>query len=126
MTGELILKPSPNHPITIAPTKGRVIIKVLGRVIADTRNALTLKEASYPAAQYIPISDVEQSLIERTDYSTYCPYKGRASYYNIPTDVSRSKNGIWTYETPYEAVAQINDHVAFYPNAVDSIEITTN
>lgn len=78
------------------------------------------------AAQYIPIADVQQSLIERTDHSTYCPFKGRASYYNIPTCGSRSENGIWTYETPYEAVGQIKDHVAFYPNAVDSIEITTN
>jgi uncharacterized protein (DUF427 family) len=85
-----------------------------------------MKEAFYPAPQYIPIADVEQSLIERTDYSTYCPYKGRASYYNIPAGGSRSENGVWTYETPYEAVAQIKDHVAFYPNGMDSIEITTN
>jgi uncharacterized protein (DUF427 family) len=60
--------------------------------------------------------------LERTQHSTYCPYKGDASYYSISAGGERSVNAIWTYEDPYEAVAAIRDYVAFYPDRVDSIE----
>jgi uncharacterized protein (DUF427 family) len=92
-------------------------------VIADSRNALSLKEASYPAVLYIPRADVDMSLLTSTDHSTYCPYKGDCSYYSIPAGGERSKNAIWTYENPYDAVAEIKDHMAFYPDRVDSIEV---
>lgn len=83
---------------------------------------MTLREASYPAVQYIPRKDVDMTLLERTDHSTHCPYKGDASYYSITPGGERSKNAIWTYETPHDAVSEIKDHVAFYPDRVDSIE----
>ncbi len=114
--------PGPDHPITLAPNPARVIVRVGGQVIADTRAAVTLKEASYPAVQYIPREDVDMSKLARTDHATYCPYKGDASYYSIPAGGERSTNAVWTYENPYPDVVQIKDHVAFYPNRVDSIE----
>ena len=116
-----IKTPSSEHPITITPTGGRVLVTVAGQVIADTRTALTLKEASYPAVQYIPRRDVNMSLLARSDHTTYCPYKGDASYYSIPAGGDRSVNAVWTYETPFEAMAQIKDYVAFYPDRVDQI-----
>jgi uncharacterized protein (DUF427 family) len=73
--------------------------------------------------QYIPRKDLDMSLLERTDHSTWCPYKGDASYFSIPMGGPRSVNAIWTYETPHDAVAQIKDHVAFYGDRVDSISI---
>ena len=75
--------PDATHPITIRPTSARVTVRVGGTVVAETDNALSLAEASYPVVQYIPIADVEQSLLERTTTQTYCPYKGDASYYTV-------------------------------------------
>jgi uncharacterized protein (DUF427 family) len=114
--------PRPDHPITIAPNPARVVVSVAGRVIADTRAALTLREATYPPVQYVPREDVDLSLLERTDHATYCPYKGDCAYCSIPAGGSRSVNAAWTYEAPYAPVAGIRDHVAFYPDRVDAIE----
>jgi uncharacterized protein (DUF427 family) len=113
--------PGPDHPITIEPNVHRVVVKVAGHVVADTRDALTLREAKYPAVQYIPRKDVDVTLLERSTHATYCPYKGDASYYSIPVGGDRSLNAVWTYETPFEAMAQIKDYVAFYPDRVDEI-----
>jgi uncharacterized protein (DUF427 family) len=111
--------PGPDHPITIESNPARVVISVADRIIADTRKALTLQEAAYPAVQYIPRQDVDMSLLERTDHSTYCPYKGDCSYYSVPIGGDKSVNAAWSYEAPYAAVAEIKDHLAFYPNRVD-------
>lgn len=114
--------PGPDHPITITANPKRVIVSVGGRVVADSRNAWTLHEASYPPIQYIPRCDVTMSLLVRTDHVTYCPYKGDCAYYSIPAGGERSINAGWTYEHPYAAVSEIADHVAFYPDRVDAIE----
>jgi uncharacterized protein (DUF427 family) len=113
--------PGPDHPITIEANPRRVVVSVAGRTIADTRDALTLRESAYPPVQYIPRKDVDMSLLERTAHATYCPYKGDCAYYNIPSGGERSVNAVWSYEAPYAAVAAIEDHVAFYPNRVDAI-----
>ena len=118
-----VLQPGADHPITVEPTKARVVVKAGGRVIADSRNALTLQESTYPAVQYIPLADVDASVLERTDHETYCPYKGDASYYSLDAGEVKGENAVWTYEKPYDAVAPIKDHVAFYPNVVDSIDL---
>src|SRR6266853_925035 len=114
--------PGPDHPITIERNAHRVVVTVAGRVVADTQKALTLREASYPAVQYIPHKDVDMTLLERTDHVTYCPYKGDCAHYSVPAGGQRSINAVWTYEQPYAAVAAIKDHVAFYPERVDTIE----
>lgn len=114
--------PGPDHPITLAPNAARVVVTVAGQVIADTRAAVTLQEASYPPVQYIPREDVDMSKLTRTSRTSYCPYKGDASYYSIPAGGERSVNAVWSYEDPYPEVIQIKDHVAFYPTRVDSIE----
>jgi uncharacterized protein (DUF427 family) len=122
MTAKPVKIPNPDHPITIERNPKRVIVKVGGRVIAHTEDALTLKEASYPAVQYIPRKDVDMSLLQRTDHSTYCPYKGDAAYYSIPIGGERAANAVWTYEAAFPAVVAIKDYVAFYPDRVDAIE----
>ncbi|WIY02814.1 DUF427 domain-containing protein [Amycolatopsis mongoliensis] len=123
MPEKKVLVPGPDHPITVEPTRARVVVKAGGRVVADSRSALTLQESNYPAAQYIPRADVDFQVLERTDHETYCPYKGDASYYSLNVGDVQAENAIWTYEKPYDAVAPIKDHVAFYPNVVDSIEL---
>ena len=113
--------PGPDHPISIQRNAARVIVSVAGRVVADTRNALALREADYPAVQYIPREDVDLTQLERTDHATYCPYKGDCNYYSVPAGGKKSVNAVWSYDDPYPAVAQIREHVAFYPDKVDEI-----
>jgi uncharacterized protein (DUF427 family) len=121
MKEKQIKVPGLEHPISIQRNPARIVVSVAGRVIADTRNALTLREADYPPVQYIPSEDVDLSQLKRTDHVTYCPYKGDCNYYSIPAGGKRSVNAVWTYENPYPAVAQIKGHVAFYPDRVDEI-----
>ncbi len=121
MSDKPIRIPGPDHPIAIEANSERVTVIVAGRVIADTVNALTLREASYPPVHYIPRADVDMSLLESTDHLTHCPYKGDASYFSIPVGGARSANAVWSYEDPHAAVAVIRDHLAFYPDRVDEI-----
>jgi uncharacterized protein (DUF427 family) len=114
--------PGPDHPITIERNPNRVVVTVAGRVVADTREALVLREAGYPAVHYVPRKDVDMALLERTEHATYCPYKGDCSYFSVPLGGDRSRNAVWTYEAPYPAVTVIKDHLAFYPDRVDTIE----
>lgn len=110
------------HPITIEKNPARVLAIVAGRVVADTRAALTLRERGHDAVQYIPRKDVDLSLLQRSDHTTYCPYKGDCSYYNIPIGRDSTMNAVWSYEAPYEAVAEIKNYLAFYPEHVEVIE----
>ena len=114
--------PGPDHPITIEANPQRVRITWNGQVIADSRRALTLREAAYPPVQYVPRSDVKMALLKRSDHSSYCPYKGDASYYSIEREGQRAENAVWSYEEPHEAMAAIKGYLAFYPNRVSSIE----
>jgi uncharacterized protein (DUF427 family) len=112
--------PDVTHPITISPTGSHVTVRVGGVTVAETDRALSLAEASYPVAQYIPLEDVDQALLARTATQSYCPYKGDASYYSLTTpDGTTEADIIWAYEEPYEAVKEIAGHVAFYPNRAD-------
>ena len=113
--------PGPDHPISIQQNPARVVVSVAGRVIADTPQCADTSGSGLSAVQYIPREDVDFTQLERTDHATYCPYKGDCSYYNIPAGGKKSVNAVWTYENPYPAVAQIKEHVAFYPDRVDEI-----
>jgi uncharacterized protein (DUF427 family) len=124
MTDRQIKTPGVDHPITIEPNGSRVIVRAGGLVIAASKAALTLREATYPAVQYIPRKDVDMSLLRQTDHKTYCPYKGDCSYYSIPAAGERSRNAVWTYESPFSAVEAIAGHFAFYPDRVDAIEVS--
>jgi uncharacterized protein (DUF427 family) len=114
--------PGPDHPISVERNPSRVVVSVAGSVIADTREVLTLHEAHYPAVHYIPRKDVDMTVLERSAHATYCPYKGDCAYFSIPSGGERAINAVWTYEAPYDAVAVIKDHLAFYPDRVDAIE----
>ena len=114
--------PGADHPITVERNPARVVVSVAGHVIADSGDALTLREATLPAVQYIPRKDVDMSQLQRTSHTTYCPYKGECAYYSIAASGERSVNAVWSYEAPYSAVTAIKDHLAFYPSRVDSVE----
>jgi uncharacterized protein (DUF427 family) len=123
MTTKTMKLPDAGHPITIERSPAHITVSVAGRVIADTTEALTLRESTYPAVFYIPRKDVDMSSLERTDHGTYCPYKGDASYYSIPTiGGDKAANAVWTYEQPHDSVAEIKDHLAFYADRVEIAE----
>src|ERR1700739_713163 len=110
--------PGPDHPITITANPKRVRITAGGVVIADTTHALTLKEANYPPVQYVPRSDTNMQLLKRTERTTHCPYKGDANYFSVVADGKTLENSIWTYETPFPAMAGISGHLAVSPAKV--------
>jgi uncharacterized protein (DUF427 family) len=111
-----------DHPITTEPAPSRVRVTFAGRVVADSKKALVLKEASYRPVIYVPREDADFSLLKRTDNKTHCPYKGDASYYSIEADGRSSTNAIWSYEHPIPDMAAITGYLAFYPDRVDAIE----
>ena len=115
--------PGPDHPITITANPRRVRVSADGVVIADTTRALTLKEASYPAVQYVPREDAKMELLKRTERVTHCPYKGDANYFSVTANGKTLDNAIWTYETPFPAMAEISSHLAFYPDKVKIEEV---
>lgn len=120
MTDRPVLQPTADHPITVEPTGRRVTVRVDGDVVADSRAALTLRESTYPAVQYVPLADVARDRLRRSDTATYCPFKGEAGYYHVVTAGGDTvEDVIWTYERPYPAVAEIAGHVAFYPDKAD-------
>src|SRR3954466_15000722 len=110
--------PGPDHPIAITPNPRRVRVTAGGVVIAETTHALTLKEASYPAVQYVPREDTNMALLSRSERTTHCPYKGDASYFSVTAGGKALENSVWTYETPFPAMAEISGHLAFYPDKV--------
>src|SRR3978361_709704 len=121
-TTKTIKIPGPDHPITIESNPKRVGVSIGGRVLADSRDALILREAGYPAVQYIPRKDVDMTQLERSAHATYCPYKGDCAYFSIPAGGKRTTKPVWTYEAPFDAVAAIENHLAFYQDRVDAIE----
>jgi uncharacterized protein (DUF427 family) len=114
--------PGPDHPIAIEPSRKRVRVTFNGRVVADTTRALTLREAGLRPVHYIPRADADMGLLVRSAHATHCPYKGDAAYYSLRVEGRTAENAVWTYETPYPAMAAIKEHLAFYPHRVDRID----
>jgi uncharacterized protein (DUF427 family) len=121
--GKEIKIPGPDHPIRISPVEGKVRVTVAGMIVAESTRTLRLEEDGYPLVYYLPRHDADMSLLVRTTHYTYCPYKGDCTYYSIPIGEARSEYAVWTYEKPYEAVAVIKEHLAFYPSRVGAIEV---
>ena len=106
--------------ITTIPAGQRVRVTWRGEVIADSRDALAMKEGDYPVVHYLPRKDVKMDRLERSSHTTHCPFKGDASYFSLK---GGPQDAVWSYERPYEESAAIRDYLAFYPDKVDSISI---
>ena len=111
-------KKHPDHRLTAKPAGVRVQVKLEGELIADTRDAIEMKEGDYPVVYYIPRKDVKMDRLVRSSHETYCPFKGTASYYSLK---NRAENAVWTYEKPYDEMSVIKERLAFYSDKVDSI-----
>lgn len=110
----------PEHTVTVAPFKGRVIVESNGEVLSETEHALELREADYPAVYYIPRRDTKMERLVPTNHKTRCPFKGEASYFSI---AGGAENAVWSYEHPYDEVLAIREHLAFYPDRVSAIRV---
>jgi uncharacterized protein (DUF427 family) len=115
--------PGPDHPITISANPRRVRVTAGDVIIAETSDALTLKEASYPAVNYVPRKDANMAMLKRSERVTHCPYKGDANYFSIVADGKTIADAIWTYEAPFPAMEEISGHLAFYPDKVKIEEV---
>lgn len=116
-------KPTAADPeITIVPNPKRVVVRLDGRVIANSTRALVMRAPGSPADQYIPREDVEMAALTRTAHATHCPYKGDASYWSIRSGERVLENAVWSYESPYPRVAPIEGYLAFYANRVEVTE----
>ena len=112
---------NPTHRVDIAPSTAHVRVEIAGEVVAETRRAHRLDESNHGPVYYVPRADVKTALLKKTEHSTYCPYKGHASYYSIQANGRDSENAIWSYETPYDECTPIKEHMAFYPGRVDAL-----
>jgi uncharacterized protein (DUF427 family) len=109
-------KKRPEHRIDTKPAGVRVQVKFKGELIADSRNALAMKEGDYPVVYYVPRADVRMERLARTSHRTHCPFKGDASYYSI---ANGPENAVWSYEQPYDEMTPIGGLLAFYPDKVE-------
>jgi len=119
---KLFMSTPDDHPIRIVPNPKRLRASLNGRVIADTARALTLFEASYPGVRYVPLADVDMTVLRKSTLKTRCPFKGEASYYSVVTTDGVAENAIWTYENPFPAAAKIAGYLAFDAARVDLFE----
>jgi uncharacterized protein (DUF427 family) len=119
-----VLKPGPLHPITVEPAGSQVTVTVGDQVVARTDRALTLREATIPPVHYIPLADVDPAVLVPSEHTSYCPYKGEATYYGLRVGDDVAADVVWTYVEPHEAVAPIADHVAFWVGKVDSLAVS--
>jgi uncharacterized protein (DUF427 family) len=119
-----MLTPGPEHPITLTPANTRWRARFAGHVIADTAEAVILREADYPAVVYFPRADVSTEYMSVGERSTHCPYKGDATYYTLLMDGELVENAAWSYEHPFPAMEEIAGRLAFYPDKVQVYQVS--
>ena len=114
---------APRSRIATRPAGRRILVTLGGTVLADSRDALEMREGTYPPVYYLPRKDVRMERLERSAHSTHCPYKGDAAYYSA---VNGPQNVAWSYERPYDEMLEIRDLLAFYPQRVDAIVVSND
>ncbi|MFG3494710.1 DUF427 domain-containing protein [Streptomyces sp. NPDC047928] len=98
------------HRITVEQGTQHVRVVHDGRVVAESRRPLVLRETGCPVRYYLPLEDVATDALTRSDTRTYCPFKGTATYWSLPG----ARDAVWAYEDPEPEVAPIKGHVCFY------------
>jgi uncharacterized protein (DUF427 family) len=108
-------KKRPDYRIAISPAGKRLQVVFGNELIADTREALAMKEGDYPVVYYFPRKDVKMARLERSTHGTHCPFKGDASYFSLK---GGPRDAVWSYEQPFDEMAAIAQYLAFYPDKV--------
>ena len=112
-------KDNPDYSILLEPSPRRVRVTFNGAMIADSSGAHLLFETRHLPIYYFPREDVRMELLTPTAHQTFCPYKGKASYWTIRIGDRSSENAVWGYPDPYDEITAIRDFVAFYWDRVD-------
>jgi uncharacterized protein (DUF427 family) len=115
----------PEHRVDIHPDTTHLRVTFGGAVIADSRETLRIEETGHGPVHYFPEKDVRLDLLKKTQHSTYCPFKGDASYWTIEVvdggAAKSSENAVWGYVTPYDEMTGLAGYYAFYSTRVDAI-----
>jgi uncharacterized protein (DUF427 family) len=115
----------PQHRIEIDEELIALRVSLNGEVLADTTRGLNLREGKYPPVVYVPREDVNLERLAASSHSTHCPFKGDASYYDYRGDTTPSQEVAWSYETPFDQMAAIRGHLAFYADRVSVERLST-
>ena len=111
---EKVLAQIPDYAVEISPARGSVTVRIRGQVVAASEQALIIAETKHAPVFYLPRDDVRMAYFERTDHSTYCPFKGHASYWSFKHGGDVEENVVWIYEDPYPEVAGLKNYLSFY------------
>ncbi|MEA5594272.1 DUF427 domain-containing protein [Rivularia sp. UHCC 0363] len=111
------------RPPRLEDTDKHIQIIFNGETIADTKQAKRVLETSHPPNYYIPPEDIKMEYLIPTPQSSFCEWKGRASYYTIKVGDKEAQNVAWYYTNPTEAFASMKDYVAFYAHVMDACYI---
>ena len=117
--GKSLFEKYPDYRVDLVPGVEPIRISFAGAVIVDTTRPLYVRETKHDEAIYFAREDVHFEYLERTEHSSFCPFKGEASYWSLRVGEASSENAVWSYEDPFDEVAGIKDYVAFYPDRVE-------
>jgi len=109
----------PNYAVDITPRQTEVVVRIGDQEIARSRRAVLVEETKHRPVWYLPLQDVDQNLIKATDTSTYCPFKGHASYWSVITADGTVDDAVWAYMDPYDECEPLRGYASFYTNKVD-------
>ena len=96
-----------------------VRVELGGQIIAESARCLAVRESRHDEVVYVPREDVKLELLESTAHETFCPFKGTASYWTIRAGGREAENAVWSYQDPYDEVAELKDCMAFYTDRVE-------
>ena len=110
----------PRHRLLLQPFPRRVRARFAGEVVLDSTRGALLHESNIVPRLYVPLEDVRADLLERTDRSTHCPFKGDASYWSVRVGDRVAQNAVWTYEEPIDEASWLRGLVSIYPERMDA------
>ena len=110
-----------DYPRPPKPVKDSRIVEVkwMNQRIAKTTTSVRVLETASPPTFYLPPDDVKTGLLEKAPGSSYCEWKGRATYWNISVDGNTLEKAAWSYENPTPAFKEIAGYFSFYPGKLE-------
>lgn len=97
----------------------RVVVEFGGAVIVDTRDVVRVLETSHPPVYYLPIADVAEGVLTAAEGTTFCEFKGRASYFDVTVGDRVAPRVAWTYSDPSHGFEDLVGRIALYPAPMD-------
>ena len=108
------------HTLYFEYSPRRVRVMFNGETVADSRRAKLLHETGHLPVYYFPREDVRMDLLEESDHTTYCPFKGDASYWSVKVGDKAAENAVWGYPEPIDSAPPLARYVAFYWRMMDA------